>query len=346
MFRACFAHEPKAKVSAVEFVDDSYESVRGEPLLPRSKFDDKSKRRVLLEIVGSIGLSLVKDDIDSFCIVKIGDKEIHRTTTILNDTSPIWTIKTKSLCMLELEPDQGVTIELCYSQSIVSTKRVSKVISSKKVVGGVALCHARLLEGKGERQEFGLIPQEPSVTLALRFREATKPDFMHFNDISSRIMYDKSRSNFTDHAADTDFKNVSSKNFLVKHQKTVVINETKQKAFRVWPFPDPDNPDETRFMTKEQIHNAARQPSKQWVEGGCGGCGDYGTVHLEILGCDDLPNMVRTQIGASSIKLLFAYSLSSFFIYSTPGHGICDGTNRCFRRVPLRGHVCPLIGHP
>jgi hypothetical protein len=324
MFRACFDREPKAKVAAVEFVDDSYESVRGEPLLPPSTFDDKTKRHVLLEIVGSIGLSLVKDDIDSFCIVKVGDKEIHRTTTILNDTSPIWTIKTKSLCMLELEPDQGATIELCYSQSIVPSR--------KKVVGGVALCHARLLEGKGERQEFGLIPQEPAVTLALRFREATRPDFMHFNDISSRIIYETPRSNVTDHAADTDFRNVSNKNMLLKHQKTVVINETKQKAFRVWPFPDPDNPDETRFMTKEQIHNAARQPSKQWVEGGCG---DYGTVHLEILGCDDLPNMVCTQIGTSCIKLLCTYSLWYFFLSSTSGYGICDGTNRCFRRVPL-----------
>jgi hypothetical protein len=52
----------------------------------------ESQSRTLLEIVGAIGLSFIEDDIDSFCVVKIGNKEVHRTETILKGTSPIWTV--------------------------------------------------------------------------------------------------------------------------------------------------------------------------------------------------------------------------------------------------------------
>jgi hypothetical protein len=58
---------------------------------------------VLLEIVGAMGLSnKKKTHIDPYCIVKVRSKEVHRTKAIQDDGNPIWTIKTHSLCLLEI----------------------------------------------------------------------------------------------------------------------------------------------------------------------------------------------------------------------------------------------------
>jgi hypothetical protein len=72
------------------------------------------------------------------------------------------------------------------------------------------------------------------------------------------------------HAADVDFKNVVHKSVWKKNETTVLVSDPtssihdkqKQKAFRVWPFPDPDRPKETEFMTKQQRKDEALMPSK------------------------------------------------------------------------------------
>jgi hypothetical protein len=49
----------------------------------------ESSSLILLEIVGAIGLFFIEDDIDFFCVIQIGNKEVHRTKTIPKDTSHI-----------------------------------------------------------------------------------------------------------------------------------------------------------------------------------------------------------------------------------------------------------------
>ena len=44
-------------------------------------------------------------------------------------------------------------------------------------------------------------------------------------------------------------------------------------------------------MTQQDVYDEALKPSKKWVEVGNG---DIGKVHVEIIACDDLPNMVST----------------------------------------------------
>jgi hypothetical protein len=331
MFRSCFC-PPKVKAPALEQLEGagSVDSGRDGPLLkenPLQKIkdldannnnhrndDNNNVHYVLLEIVGAIGLSFVKENnMDSFCIIKVGEKEVHRTKTIDNDTSPIWTIKTKSLCLLDLASSRStsITVQLCYTNNSIVPAVVGNVsqalIATKTVVGSVALARNQLLEGKGDRQEFAL-PEQPTVSLALRFRKATQSDYMYFHDIASRKVVPSQSSSpnnnnhHKDHAADTDFKSVSAKNVLKVQEKTVIIDNKKRRVHRVWPFPDPQNVKETTFLTKEQLYASAKQPSKQWVEAGYG---DYGTVHLEILGCEDLPNMVCVVLGT----ILFAVRL-------------------------------------
>jgi hypothetical protein len=58
--------------------------------------------------------------------------------------------------------------------------------------------------------------------------------------------------------------------------------------YRVKPFPDPGRPEETTWMTKEQLIAESLKPSTHWVEAGSG---HVGKLFVEILGCDGLPNM-------------------------------------------------------
>jgi hypothetical protein len=57
---------------------------------------------------------------------------------------------------------------------------------------------------------------------------------------------------------------------------------------RVKPFPDPDDQDRTKWMSKEEIQKEALKESRAWIEAGSG---DLGKLFVEVLGCDDLPNM-------------------------------------------------------
>ena len=64
------------------------------------------------------------------------------------------------------------------------------------------------------------------------------------------------------------------------------------------PCPDPDRPiAETEWMTKEEIKHEALQPSTCWIQAGNG---NLGRVYLEIIGCDNLPNM---DVGNVSLRL-------------------------------------------
>lgn len=54
------------------------------------------------------------------------------------------------------------------------------------------------------------------------------------------------------------------------------------------PYPDPSNPETTVWMTQQQVYEEALKPSKKWVEAGNG---DVGKIYLEILACNDLPNL-------------------------------------------------------
>lgn len=59
--------------------------------------------------------------------------------------------------------------------------------------------------------------------------------------------------------------------------------------YRVKPGPDPDRPIQaTKWMTTSEIDNESLRPSTKWIEAGSG---ELGKLFVEIIGCDDLPNM-------------------------------------------------------
>lgn len=254
---------------------------------------DTPTQKFVIEVVGALGLSAVAEDINTYCVISVKDKEIHRTRTIESDTSPIWTLKTNSICFVNLpmnDPTAAVKVELCRQGMSIAGITSSSIINFEKTVIGSTLLDYHMLEaGESTRQEFAIAPSKyPSVRLALRFRKASELDWKTYKQLTGP----GDVGLLVDNAGDTDFKHVSAKVILGKNQTTVLVNGVKETAFRVWPFPDPQNPDETTFLTKEQIRRIALEPSKAWVETGGSAADSYGSIFLEILGCDDLPNMV------------------------------------------------------
>ena len=268
---------------------------------------EHANERFVLEIVGALGLSALAEDVDSFCTVsKVSSKGetilIHRTKTIVADTAPIWTLKTKSICFVELAKGtshEQIRVELCRKTVGIPG------VSAKEVIGSVNLAYATLLaNGDSARREYPVAKNiHPGIQLALRFRKASAQDFRAFQELhsegNSNVLQkiamarggSQKRGLVEDHAGDIDFEHVTGKALLGNHTK-VVEGGVEQKAYRVWPFPDPDNLKETTYMTKAKIQKAALEPSRNWVEAAGGAADNYGSVFLEIIGCDDLPNMV------------------------------------------------------
>jgi hypothetical protein len=265
MFRSCLRPSEKAPPTL-------------EPVgLPTNKADGK----VLLEIVGAMGLSMIKDCANSFCTASVSRNTKHTTSIIYSDTSPIWTVETKSLCLLELKENDEVAVDLWNCSRI----------GFSQTICGVTLDFASLVKGSGDRIEYELFSEENAlVTLALRFRKATENDLAFFSDNNTSRMLWTPRPKHDNSVGDVDFKNVSKKKLFqqnTRNRQVLFIKGKGEKKYRVWPFPDPDSP-ATEWMTKQEIKDTALQPSKQWHDVGHG---NYGYVYLEIIGCDDLPNM-------------------------------------------------------
>ena len=332
MFRSCidcglFRRSKPPKLTSIA-ADDASTSSDDEDfgLIRRpSNRPSATTERFVLEIVGALGLSTLANDVNSFCVIsKVAtdgkSTVLHRTKTIPNDTAPIWTLKTKSICFVELDkahPAERIRIELC--RKVVGIPG----INSKSVLGALELTYSIFLtNGDSKRREYPVCPEKsPGVLLALRFRKASIEDWNLFQELQAGQHYipieedgsfidAESLNQRTptgrllqrlsiyqrrhDHAGDVEFEHVSQKGILGNYT-TVIENNKSHKAYRVWPFPDPDNVDGTTYMTKAQIQRAAKQPSRMWVEAAGGATDNYGSIFLEVLGCDNLPNMVRTR---------------------------------------------------
>lgn len=79
--------------------------------------------------------------------------------------------------------------------------------------------------------------------------------------------------------------------FLKRNKKRIKNDpDSKEKILvrRVRPYPDPARPDETEWLSTEQIERESQNHSTNWVDAGSG---KLGRLFVEILHCDGLPNM-------------------------------------------------------
>jgi C2 domain len=285
---------------------------------------------------------------------------VHKTQTIYKQDNPIWTVKTKSLCIVEI-PDykaaqqqqlQKDSIDKEHSNDLSTSPShdsqdtpdwnylIIQVFSGKNSLGKVKVSLEHILQCNGERQEYPLVADiplgscpgettsssnnnnaddnpQPSLQslLALRFRRAKAGDSVFLRNLQQRQDREnllvsavsasarQVRSSLTaaattvseptpcQEAMDVDFRRVIKNNSLfLSHQKECPT--TGNRLFRVQP-PKKSLPHGSvvEWMTKAQIQQAAVEPSEHWV---VAGHGEAGTLYLEILGCNDLPAMVRT----------------------------------------------------
>ena len=90
--------------------DNTTETIKTTDISPNNDAD--GKHAVLMEIVGAMCLETKqRKKVDPYCVVRMYDgnvsaenklRIIHRTDTIHNDGNPIWTVQTKSLCIIEI----------------------------------------------------------------------------------------------------------------------------------------------------------------------------------------------------------------------------------------------------
>jgi hypothetical protein len=184
-------------------------------------------------------------------------------------------------------------------------------------VGSVTIRFSELLKSSTSderRREYRLHEQFP-IKLALRYRKATKEDQAFYQtykkqqDIAHMVQQSaqnvtqdllqntgassnsKKRPSIPDQATDLEFRHVNAKQMFQTNSKRTGSKSNTEKLYRVWPHPDPVSGIE--FLNKKQLEDECQKPSREWVQGGSG---DYGSLYIEVLHCDNLPNMVCSLI--------------------------------------------------
>lgn len=77
-----------------------------------------------------------------------------------------------------------------------------------------------------------------------------------------------------------------------RHNKTLTV--TVPLKFRIKPRPDPERPENTKWLSKNSLDKEVTKPSYHWIEAGSG---RLGKIYLEVLKCKNLPN---TDIGSKT----------------------------------------------
>jgi hypothetical protein len=133
--------------------------------------------------------------------------------------------------------------------------------------------------------------------LALRFRMASADDIKFIKEFESNRLKNKGGVLDTFRIASPVFGVYADESFLgPRVHRNPAVKRLKRKSedgnsieYRVKPFPDPSRPEkETKWLTKKEIEREAIQPSTQWIEAGSG---SVGKIYVEVIGCDDIPNL-------------------------------------------------------
>jgi hypothetical protein len=115
--------------------------------------------------------------------------------------------------------------------------------------------------------------------LAVRCRRATESDIEFMKNVNSNSLSTK--------RSQTQFITPSA-------LKTKSLNFKKKKqvdGIRKYLLRPPRNGQDQNWVSKEEVEILSMQKSESWVEAGTG---DVGTLFIEIIGCDDLPDLDRS----------------------------------------------------
>jgi len=239
---------------------------------------DTPTQTILMELVSASTLGIPA--VDPYCVVFLNDHEVHRTKAIQNDPDPIWTVETNSLCLVDIPLDDGdnlMKIEVNHGYQclgIVSIK-CCDILKKNGAREEFIIRKTLVANDEGEADDNNIIGKP---LLALRFRKASPNDICFFRPPERTLAKDR--------ASDINFHYVNMK--TKKSQKKSVDENNHTTRFRIQPYPNPADVENTTWMTKEEVNASAIKPSMNWVEAGYG---DMGMIYIEVIGCDKLTNM-------------------------------------------------------
>lgn len=194
-------------------------------------------------------------------------------------------------------------------------------IGADELLGWITVPPQAIYAADGERNEFKLHPppgskdEEVPGYLAVRCRRASDYDkkFMkEFSNSETTLADQLGFKNIT--KAATESAGGSGNIMSIVRQNKRVVKGVKQVCYyftpcypaftltstckltsfslstkyRIRPEPDPKRKDETAWMSKAAIEEEGKRDSFNWVDSGSG---RLGRLFLEILACDDLPNL-------------------------------------------------------
>ena len=205
---------------------------------------------------------------------------------------PTYTIKTGSLFLLYTTADDLFD---CQDGLKFEVKDYDTVGGSESL-GHTYVSPRTLYEADGDRLVFPLLPEagRTSVTvkgnIAIRCRHATEHDLEFMAKLKrgvSKISEEDPTALATD-GGRSDLKSMITMNTKKEKNMSPEGGPAKLKKYKIRPSADPDRKAETKWMTHAQIQDEAMKRSKNWIDAGTG---DLGRVYLEVIGCDNLPNL-------------------------------------------------------
>jgi C2 domain len=226
---------------------------------------------------------------------------------------PVWTLRTGSLCLFKVNPQ-----DLFLSDGLQCTVVDFDKMGGDEKLGEFYIPPHTIYEGKGERTEFKLLPPPKSKKdevpgfVAIRVRRATEYDLRFMAEYHNKqdgggiggLHHNKHHHHLPHLHHPTALKDMLKTATetqggggviasYFRRQTRTIKDATNPNAppitqYKLRPGPDPKRVEETTWMTKQNIETESLHDSQHWLDSGTG---RLGRIFLEVIGCDDLPNL-------------------------------------------------------
>lgn len=229
-----------------------------------------------LRIADVLGLS------DPYVTVMMKDKVIHKTKVISKDLDPIWTVSNGSLFLIT-----ETVRDFYFAGSLNFTVSDFDKVGKDDTLGQVFVNQEHLYFLDGKREEFDLhMPRQnhkpQKGRIAIRTRVASEKDI----GFSNRLNNSSKKRGIAKQTEIIAPPPAIRINRLMR--KTRLDEITLETLRRVLPIPGPDHPEELEWMSTKTIEIECLKTSKTWIETGYG---KKGKLYVEVIGCDNLPNL-------------------------------------------------------
>lgn len=243
------------------------------PFDPVDEYELPIPITILFEIVSATDIMLYgRDNSDPYAVAFFGGEEVHRTSIISKTSEPIWTLKTQSLFTFTFFPED------LYCSEFIIEVRDSNFQEDVKL-GQVLIPNKSLLMGSGERVELDLKYvlnkfEDVKGHLVVRYKQASENE-VQFMTNAAKNKKPTVINNYITPRVPTGPRSVVTKKMFPDGKKRIA-------------FPLKNR--EEQWMTSREIDVCAREESELWIDAGSG---DLGVLYLEVIGCDDIPNLDR-----------------------------------------------------